>query len=275
MSTVRKLERFQLWNTLWTIIIQCTKHEHVVFFTEKTCFTIENAIFVTIWVLMFCIGGHVLKQSPYVKCPTIGCFKSQIQYNRQLQWYKLVPLLCMEKHFLAWFSEKNSPKTKFFECWFASKNRFLQKMASNKNVNQTQEKKSFISDFFQKTLCFVHKSWVFKRTVDIKWYKLVSRFFRKSQIQYNCTIHFKNCIVLCCTHKSLDRYTSFMWFTEINLFRAWAVDSFIMQRCRQKCPTMCSKRSFGYENKARKSFKSIIGDLHFPLFCYLFSLENG
>ena len=85
---------------------------------------------------------------------TIGGFKSQIQYNRQLQWYKLVPLLCMEKHFLAWFSEKNSPKTKFFECWFASKNRFLQKMASNKNVNQTQEKKKFYIWFFPKNPMF-------------------------------------------------------------------------------------------------------------------------
>jgi hypothetical protein len=52
----------------------------------------------------------------------------------------------------------------------------------------------------------------------------------------------------------------------------WGLDSFIMQRCRQKCPTMCSKRSFGYENKARKSSRSIIGDLRFPLFWYIFKI---
>ena len=48
--------------------------------------------------------------------------------------------------------------------------------------------------------------------------------------------------------------------------------SFILQRCRQKYPTECLKRYFGYKNDARKSFKSIIGDLRLPLFCYIFRI---
>ena len=40
-----------------------------------------------------------------------------------------------------------------------------------------------------------------------------------------------------------------------------AVDSFILQQCRQKCLIMCVKRSFGYKNDARKSSRSIPGDL--------------
>ena len=59
------------------------------FFMKKTCFTIENAIFVIIWVLMFCIGAHVLKQSPYVKCPTNLKFKKKIKTNILLKISKI------------------------------------------------------------------------------------------------------------------------------------------------------------------------------------------
>jgi len=48
-----------------------------------------------------------------------------------------------------------------------------------------------------------------------------------------------------------------------------------MQRSPRINLGRCSKRSFGHEKKARKSFRSIVGDLRFPLFCYLISLKNG
>ena len=54
-----------------------------------------------------------------------------------------------------------------------------------------------------------------------------------------------------------------------------AVDSFILQRCPGKCLTGFAKRSFGHKNDARKSFRSIIGDLRFPPFCYFISLWNS
>ena len=48
-----------------------------------------------------------------------------------------------------------------------------------------------------------------------------------------------------------------------------AVGSFILQRCGRNKPVRFLKRSFGHKNEARKSFRSIIGDLRFPLFCYI------
>ena len=47
------------------------------------------------------------------------------------------------------------------------------------------------------------------------------------------------------------------------------VDSFILQRCRQTSRAGCLKRSFGYKNDARKSSRSIPGDLRLAAFCHI------
>ena len=45
-----------------------------------------------------------------------------------------------------------------------------------------------------------------------------------------------------------------------------------MQRCRQKCLAQCLKRSFGYKNDARKSSRSIPGDLWLAAFWDIFRI---
>ena len=69
-----------------------------------------------------------------------------------------------------------------------------------------------------------------------------------------------------------------LWLTEKHIqspMICCRVGSFIMQRCRRKRPSMFLKRSFGYENNARKSFRSIVGDFAFPPFCYFFRSKNS
>ena len=134
---------------------------------------------------------------------TIWVFKSQIQYNSTIAVVQACTIIKISVHI--WCR-----KTVILEISECEKRVFWQSVASDhsRNVNGNELVKFNLVQ--KKIIHFIEKILEVRASVIITDGTIcTTAFVTHSQIQYNSTILFNYCMVLYCTHRSLEQFLNF------------------------------------------------------------------